>query len=549
MTKSECAELLGGLGLDLAPRQLDAVVRRTEGWAAALYLAGLAIGDAPDQTRALSRFAGDDRVVVDYIREEFLESVSNRRLTFLRRASVLDRLSGPLCDAVLQQKGSASILRGLSRENMLLIPLDRRDEWFRFHPLLQRMLQAELRDAEPEVEGRLHLRASAWWREQAEWDRAIHHAIEGDATDVAGELLWSIIPEYMTRGRNASITGWLAVLGEERVGDSAAACLTAAWSALTLGNGPQGEHWAARAKTLMEDGATPGDVQSLKAGLLLVDAVMMKGGIKDMRSACSAALELLADDDPWVTICWMLDGIGMHLLGHRDHARKSLLEGIRHGMVVAPNLAVVCMSQLALLAIEEEDWRLADREVSQAHSLVESCGLREYPMVALGFAASAWVRAKSGRVDEASADLAAGRKLLSELESFAPWFEVETRIALAHAAIRLGNRQVARELLADAGTEISHMEDATVLVRWLDEAKAEIGNSEVELDEELTRAELRVLRQLRTHLSLPKIANELHVSPNTVKAQVRSIYSKLGVGSRQAAIERASQAGLLDLDG
>jgi LuxR family maltose regulon positive regulatory protein len=176
MTKRECGELLGALGLSVTPGQLETLVARTEGWPAALYLAGLALRDSAEPAEAIDRFAGDDRFVVDYIREEFLEPVSRRQLDFLRRASILDRLSGDLCDAVLERRGSATQLRELSRSNMLLTPLDRRDEWFRFHPLFREMLRAELRRSEPEREAGLHRRASDWWARHGDWDRAISHA-------------------------------------------------------------------------------------------------------------------------------------------------------------------------------------------------------------------------------------------------------------------------------------------------------------------------------------------------------------------------------------
>jgi LuxR family maltose regulon positive regulatory protein len=120
MGRAECQELLLAIGLELDSAQLETLVARTEGWPVALYLAGMALRDEPDLGRAIARFAGDDRFVVDYIREEFLGQISRQRLDFLRRASVLDRLSGDLCDFVLRRRGSATELRDLSHSNILL---------------------------------------------------------------------------------------------------------------------------------------------------------------------------------------------------------------------------------------------------------------------------------------------------------------------------------------------------------------------------------------------------------------------------------------------
>src|SRR5262245_19220428 len=163
MTKPECASLLAGIGFELSPRDLEALIKRAEGWPAALYLAGLALLEETDVSAAIGRFAGDDRIVADYIRDEFLKPISRRRIELLRRVSVLDRFNGELCDAVLERTGSAAALLDLLHGNMLLLPLDRKDEWFRLHTLLRGMLQANLRRTEPDLEPELHSRASSWW--------------------------------------------------------------------------------------------------------------------------------------------------------------------------------------------------------------------------------------------------------------------------------------------------------------------------------------------------------------------------------------------------
>ncbi len=119
--------------------------------------------------------------MVDYIRDEFLAPASKRRVDFLRRISILDRFTGELCDAVLERRGSTTTLRDLSTQNMLLVPLDRRDEWFRFHSLFSGMLRSELHRTEPELERELHGRASEWWAEHGDSTQAIHHAIAAES--------------------------------------------------------------------------------------------------------------------------------------------------------------------------------------------------------------------------------------------------------------------------------------------------------------------------------------------------------------------------------
>jgi LuxR family maltose regulon positive regulatory protein len=546
MTTSESGELLARLGLELTAKQLDTLVARTEGWPAALYLAGLALREVPDLGRAIIRFAGDDRFVVDYIRDEFLLPVSRRRLEFLQRASVLDRLSGDLCDAVLQSSGSAEVLRELSRSNMLLTPLDRRDEWFRFHPLFREMLHAELRRVEPEIEPELNRRASEWWATKGDWDRAISHAIDGGALDRAGELLWMSIPTYTTRGRNATVVGWLDRLGEETVAKDASLSLTASYAQVNQGAGGQTEHWAAVAAGLIEREPPSEKKTVLTAGLALIEATLARTGVTAIAERTALAAAMLPDDSPWMSMCRLIEGVGLHLRGLRGEAREKLADGARRGAIGAPNVQVLCLSQLALLAIEEDDWQLAEMLASQGRAQVDRSGLSEYQVMALPLAVSALVRARTGRLEEAGADLRHGARLLAQLDEFPSWYEGETSLALARAAARLGDPTTAAQSLSAAKRAAKQAPDAIVLEEWIEQTATAIEAVSVANAGDLTPAELRVLQFLPTHLSFPEIAGQVFVSPNTVKTQAQGVYRKLGVSSRRAAVEQARAAGLLD---
>lgn len=546
MTKAECAALFVGLDVELTDDQLDAMILHAEGWPAALYLAGLALGEQPDLDGAISRFAGDDRIVVDYIKEEFLASVSKRRLEFMRRASVLDRLSGDLCDAVLGRTGSARTLVDLSRSNSLLTPLDRRDEWFRFHPMFREMLRSELHRVEPAREQDLNLRASEWWVEQGDWDRAIQYAIEAGDPARAGELLWLGVPRYMTRGRVATVIGWLGRLGEETIASDPALSLTAAFGGITRGAGSQAEHWAAVARSLLQADEECDRSLDLRPGLALAEAGLARHGVEAMCASAEAAAEDLADESPWLSMCCMLDGVGLHLRGLREQAQGRLVEGARRGSVSAPTIQVLALAQLALLAIEDGDWRLAEARAGQARAQVNRSGLIDYPMVALAMAVSALVESRFGRVDKAVADMRIGMGLLAELDEFAPWYEVEARIALARCASRLGDSMTAEAFLTEAKKLLERTPDARVLAVWIEEAARTVEEfSEAEVSD-LSHAELRVLQFLPGHLSYPQIAAETFVSPNTVKTQAQSIYRKLGASSRREAVGLAREAGLLD---
>jgi len=544
MRPPEASELLAGLGVELDEVRLDALHGRTEGWPAALYLAGVALRSEADPGAAIARFTGDERMLAEYIRDEFLATLSPRRLEFLRRASVLDRLGGDLCDAVLGRSGSATVLRDLAHGNMLLLALDRRDEWFRFHTLLAEMLRGELRRAEPELEAELHGRASIWWEERDDTDRAIVHAIEARDYERAGALLWRAVPQYNARGRVVTVTRWLDRLGAEQIADYPTLSVTAAQGCLARGEGSMAEHWIAVSRGLVEKMPESERRRWLQAGLALAEASLGREGVEAMGESARAAARLMPDDSAAISMSCLLDGTSLVLRGRREEARAQLTEGARRGAVGAPHIQVLCLTQLALLAVEGGDWQAGQALISQARSQSERSGLADYPTSALPFAASALIRAQRGMAEEAAADLCTGLRLMRCLEEFAPWYEARARIVLARAAVRLGRAGVAGELLGEARQRLERAPDATMLAQWLAEAEGEVAAISASKVTELTPAELRVLRMLQTHNSLPQIATQLHVSPNTVKSQAQAVYRKLGVSSRREAVERARAAGL-----
>lgn len=544
MTAAEGSALLEGLGVRLSSSELEPLLDRAEGWPAALYLAGLALLDEDDPSGAVERFAGDDRVLADYIRDEFLASLSDRRLEFLRRIAILDRFSGELCDAVLGRCESASVLRDLVRGNMLLLALDRRDEWFRLHTLLAEMLRTELRRSEPELEPVLHGRASRWWEGRGDTDRAILHAIEARELERAGALLWQAVPEYNARGRVLTVTRWLDRLGAEQIADYPTLSVSAAHGALSRGEGSMAGHWIAVSRVLVEKLGDSDRERQLRAGLALAEAGLGRGGVAGMSERAAVAAQLMDEDNPWISMCRLLTGTSLVLRGRREEARGQLTDGLRRSAVGVPNIEVLCLTQLGLLAAEAGEWQEALELVSQARAKATRAGLADYPAVALPLAASALVRAQLGHDGQAAADLSTAVRLVKRLEHFAPWFEARARIVLARAAVRLGRVELAQGLLAEARPHLADAPDATMLATWMAEAEAEAEAISVARLPDLTPAELRVLRVLHTHHSLPQIAAEFNVSPNTVKTQAQSVYRKLGVRSRRDAVERARAAGL-----
>jgi len=551
MTSSEGLELLDGIGVQLADADLEAVMARTEGWPAALYLAGLSLREQPDIGEAVARFAGDERVIVEYLRDEFLSRISPDALEFLTRSSVLDVLSGPVCDAVLRRSGSARVLRGLARSNMLVVPLDRNDHAYRYHSLFADMLHAELDRLGPRLAPELHRRASEWYAEQEDYDRAVPHAIAARDLQVAGDLLWEGFPALISRGRNATIRQWLDRFTDAQIAAAPLLAVSAAHSALAGGQGARAEHLAAVAEAGLDGDLSAERRSAAESASLIARAELGRDGVLRMAEDAARAAELQPDHSPWRSPCCLVEGVAARLVGERERARTKLEEGVRRGAVGAPVIEVICAAELALLAIDEGDREEAARLASRARAQVERCGLVEYESNAVVFAVLALVGALEGRVEAAKADADRSLGLLRRLNDFGPWYVAETQLTLARARLRLDEVDAARALLVAASRWLRRTPDATVLREGIEELWAAIDTSSGALAGGrlgLTPAELRVLQFLPTHLSFREIAECLYVSANTIKTQARAVYRKLDVSSRAEAVERAQRAGLLDTE-
>jgi LuxR family transcriptional regulator, maltose regulon positive regulatory protein len=547
MTRREATTMLSLAGLELPAEDVLVLLERTEGWPAGLYLASLSLRGRQDMHRAVSRFGGDDRLMADYVRDELLGALEEDQRAFLRRTSVLDSLSGELCDAVLESWGSGEVLRNMSRSNVLMIPLDSADATYRYHAVLARMLQAELGRVEPQFEADLHRRASRWYAAVGDVDHAVSHAIQGGDLAHVGELLWRSAGERVLDGHTAELRRWLDRLSRDDIAERPTIALTAAAGHLAEGDLARIAHWTATAARRIGDD----DDASVRAGIAMMDAVVAPDGIARMASDAKRAYEELADDSPWRSLCCLLQGVGEFLGDDPQPARARLEEGARRGAVAGRCVQVLCMAQLALMAIEQGDWEQGPLLASRARAQTERMDLSDYPTCALVYAVSALVRAHRGRVEDAQADRRRATELLTMLVDYVPWYEIETRIVLARAALRLGDVTGTRTLLGEASRMLARTSDAIILRRWIDElwshvetftATALVGPSS------LTTAELRVLALMPTHLSFGEMGRRLHVSANTVKTHAHAVYRKLDVCSRSEAVVRAAETGLLDVE-
>jgi LuxR family maltose regulon positive regulatory protein len=541
MTPAEAAVLLRRAGLELGFEAVQVLVRDTEGWPAALYLAALSMRQDPELDDA-PRFGGDDHLLSEFLRDEVLSAMPADLTDFVMRSAVLEELSGPVCDAVLDEHGSALALARLEKLSPLLVPLDRAHNTYRWQRLFASALRAELRRAEPDVGPALQLRASDWYAARGETDPAIEHAVAAGDPERVGELLWENVLAYVARGRTALVERWLACFRHDQIAADPRLALSAAHCSLAAGKIEHARHWATAAAALAHE------QPSLQTGLVVIELMLARGGTAEMQAAAAGALASEPNDSSWRPTLCLLTGVAEHLLGRREDASALLVEGAELSWATAPSVASLCLAVDAMIAVEREDWDTAVELTDRAEKLVRGGALAESPLSALVLAASAAVRAHEGRVDEAKRDLRCGVELLGPLGDCMPWYGAEARILLAHASLRLADLVRARSLLAEASRLARKTPDAVIFERWFDQAWAymdTLAESTLSGPSSLTIAELRILRFLPSHRSFREIATQLGVSANTVKTQAHSVYRKLGAASRSEAVARASEAGLL----
>jgi LuxR family transcriptional regulator, maltose regulon positive regulatory protein len=217
-TPGEAAAYLNEvMGLGLTAADVAALEGRTEGWIAALQLAALSMQGREDVSAFIDGFAGDDRYIVDFLAEEVLQRQPGHVQHFLLQTSILDRLSGPLCDAVTGQDGGKAKLAALERGNLFLVPLDDRRQWYRYHQLFADVLHVRLRDEQPDDVPDLHRRASGWHEQNGEPSEAIRHALAAGDFGRAADLIELAIPAMRRNRQEAAVLGWLELLPDEVV--------------------------------------------------------------------------------------------------------------------------------------------------------------------------------------------------------------------------------------------------------------------------------------------------------------------------------------------
>ena len=383
--------------------------------------------------------------------DELLDDLDADTTSFLLGASCLERLSGPLCDAALGRQGSARLLEALERRNLLVIPLDQRRELVPPPPGAERLLARRARPRWWARSSRIHRRASEWFRAHGDVDAAVDHAAKAGDMALVESLVLSSFGRYGHRGaRPPSPGGWRCSTTSSSTSSASLAAFVA-FSLLQGGDGAGALHWLARAERGLPRGrkrptepAVPADVV-----VALLRATVRETPAADMVADAGSARRKLPFGD-WHSLSCLLLGAGEFMLGNDDDAEAVLEEGIAEASVHAPSIQALCLAQLAVLHVERDDWPWATSLARQARGVLVDGGLGAVPNLFLVTAVSSLVEAHAGRRAEADSERLLTQRRSSVSNAWAPWANLQARIALARSSLVLGDRVAARSVLDEA---------------------------------------------------------------------------------------------------
>ncbi len=545
----ECATVLGRALPQLGDDDRSRLVGLTEGWPAGLYLSALALGAGGDIPTMLGELPLQDRRFEAYFHEELLHALPPEVQDVLVRTSVLDRLSGELCDAVLGCEGSGAIIERLAAsDNLFVVALDDEPSWFRYHHLFADLLLAELRSARPAEEEVLRRRAARWLSLHRHADAAVRQAQSVGDLDLTAEIMFRYLPDLVLGGRVHTLARWVDSCPTEERRRHPLLALLAGWSALLGGDGDEVPHWLAVAAAGAVPEPLPDGTVSLEVACAALAMVQSGSGVKETAANARIVRAAGPSGSPFWSSASLLEAVATRL-ADRGADPVAMFRAVEFATRGDPVVHAVALAHLAMGSFACGDDVAGQDAVARAVEEVRANRLDDYPLIVIVPAVEALAAARRG---DAPASVLATRRAVGLVESMqggVPRGACHVHVLLADAALRTGDHVAAAEHLAEASRYLPGEPDAVVLWDLVDEVRERLGavdrHREATAQVGLTEAELRVLDKLPTHLSLEEIGRELYVSRNTVKSHAIAIYRKLGVAGRSAAVDRARELGLL----
>lgn len=391
-TPTEATEYLNQvMGLNLSPEVINALEARTEGWIAGLHLAALSLQGQPDAARFIASFTGSHHFVLDYLLEEVLHLQSQHVQTFLLRTSILDRLCGPLCDAVLEkdeggrikdeEKSSSFMLEYIDRANLFIVPLDSERRWYRYHHLFGDLLRKRLGQSHtPEAIAAYHVRASQWYEEHDLALEAFHHAAAGNDIERAARLIESRGMPLHVRGTVLAILDWLHSLPKAALDARPSLWVKSATLALVAGQTTGVAERLQAAERALPPGEPSGATRNLIGVIAAARATLAltQYQAESIFVQSRRALEYLPPDNLTFrfTALWAL-AFAHQLQGNRSRASQTYHEAISIGQASGDTFSIILATDSLGNVQELENQLYAAAE--SYRRVLELCGDHPHP--------------------------------------------------------------------------------------------------------------------------------------------------------------------------
>ncbi|MFL7871945.1 MAG: tetratricopeptide repeat protein, partial [Anaerolineales bacterium] len=350
-TGEEARALLNEImGLDLTMDDIKLLETRTEGWGVGLLLAAQSMQGRDDKHEFISKFSGSQHYILEYLIEEVLNRQSEEARQFLLQTSILDRLCGPLCDAVIGKNNSEEAIQRLSKDNLFIIPLDQDHIWYRYHHLFADLLINFLhKEFVKEEILELHRRASQWYRQTGEYEKAVKYALSGQNFECAADLIEQIVDLVIARGQIKTLLGWIGAIPESVIKSRPRLLMHQGWIVFLSGRVVSASRILQEAKHALTS-IPEGDDRKLLHGSLSAMLATITALTRDIPAAITEAQEALAN-------------LPKNELIFRARAMRAL--GVSYMFQGEMEQALETLTQAKNLALEGENKFLASEILSQ----------------------------------------------------------------------------------------------------------------------------------------------------------------------------------------
>jgi LuxR family maltose regulon positive regulatory protein len=538
--RAETGELLHLLDLRLSDDEVDALHRSAEGWATGLYLAAAALRSRGAADRTVVR--GDLREIAGYLLAEVFATQTPAVQDFLLHTAVLEHLSAPLCRAVTERDDVQGVIAHLASGNLFVTPEDDTGRWWRYHQLFADFLRAELERRAPDAVAGLCRRAGEWYLDQGDVPLGVVFLLRAGDHGRAADIVSDVWTRYWEDGQSETVRHMLQTFADDEVRAHVPLALTAGWVYSALGDRERARRWTAVAcRVAVDDSPSPDGTASLRSSQALLRATVAPDGVARMRADAELAAHL--EDRPgsnWHAEAQFHLGCALWLTGVDARAERHLQVAAREGGGVNSAIELAALGFLGLLSADRGDWDQARLHERRAAERLVALGHVSHRRVLPLLLLQTRLMARDG---DAGLD-AHVAWVAATLDGMVPiaWMTVLAGVVVGECLLAGGEVEGAAAWGDRARRTLKEDGDAGVLDARLQRLLLGLKGRD---SEEITPAELRVLALFPTHLSLAQIADRLCVSTNTVKTHSKSLYRKLGVGSRAEAVEAARALGLL----